>query len=293
MCGIVGIYLKNKKYNSQLGKLLSGMMNSMATRGPDSAGFAIYSSEKKKKYKYSVCFSGTQVKEISKKLHKHIKDLKIKSVSDHLVLETLMKPEKFLNILKNYNELSIVGYGNCIEIFKQVGNPKEVVKNFSLENFSGTHAIGHTRMATESAITTDGSHPYSTGEDECLVHNGSLSNHNNLRRTLEKKGVEIKSMNDTEVAAGYISNGLSNKKSLKETLLEGLKDLDGFYTFISGTKSGMAIVRDEIACKPAVVAETKDYVAIASEFQAMAHLPNVNSAKIFEPEPGRVYSWGK
>ena len=293
MCGIVGIYLKNKKYNSQLGKLLSGMMNSMATRGPDSAGFAIYSSDKKKKYKYSVCFSGTQVKEISKKLHKHVKDLKVKSVSDHLVLETSIKPEKFLNILKNYNELSIVGYGNCIEIFKQVGNPKEVVKNFSLENFTGTHAIGHTRMATESAITTDGSHPYSTGEDECLVHNGSLSNHNNLRRTLEKKGVEIKSMNDTEVAAGYISNGLSNKKSLKETLLEGLKDLDGFYTFISGTKNGMAIVRDEIACKPAVVAETKDYVAIASEFQAMAHLPNVNSAKIFEPEPGRVYSWGK
>ena len=293
MCGIVGIYLKNKKYNSQLGKLISGMMNSMATRGPDSAGFAIYSSEKKKKYKYSVCFSGTQVKEISKKLHKHVKDLKVKSVSDHLVLETSMKPQKFLNILKNYNELSIVGYGNCIEIFKQVGNPKEVVKNFSLENFTGTDAIGHTRMATESAITTDGSHPYSTGEDECLVHNGSLSNHNNLRRTLEKKGVEIKSMNDTEVAAGYISNGLSNKKSLKETLLEGLKDLDGFYTFISGTKNGMAIVRDEIACKPAVVAETKDYVAIASEFQAMAHLPNVNSAKIFEPEPGRVYSWGK
>ena len=148
-------------------------------------------------------------------------------------------------------------------------------------------------MATESAITTDGSHPYSTGKDECLVHNGSLSNHNNLRRTLKKRGIEIRSQNDTEVAAGYISSGLLNKKSLKETLIDGLKDLDGFYTFISGTKSGMAIVRDEIACKPAVVAETKDYVAIASEFQAMAHLPNVNKAKIFEPDPGLVYSWGK
>ena len=293
MCGIVGIYLKNKKYNSQLGKFLTGMMNSMATRGPDSAGFAIYSSEKKKKYKYSVCSNTDQVKEISKKLSKHVKDIKVKSISDHLIIETAMKPEKFIEILKNHDELSLVGYGSCIEIFKQVGNPKDVVKNFSLEKFSGSHAIGHTRMATESAITTDGSHPYSTGEDECLVHNGSLSNHNNLRRSLQKKGIEIKSMNDTEVAAGYISNGLSDKKSLKETLLDGLKDLDGFYTFISGTKNGMAIVRDEIACKPAVVAETKDYVAIASEFQAMAHLPNVNSAKIFEPEPGKVYSWGK
>ena len=98
---------------------------------------------------------------------------------------------------------------------------------------------------------------------------------------------------DTEVAAGYVSNSLSNKKSLKDTLTSGLKDLDGFYTFITGTRKGFAVVRDEIACKPAVIAETKNYVAIASEFQAMAHLPEVNSAKIFEPEPGIVYSWGK
>ena len=147
-------------------------------------------------------------------------------------------------------------------------------------------------MATESAITTNGSHPYSTGQDECLVHNGSLSNHNNLRRQLLKQGQSFDSENDTEVAAGYVSNSLSKNKSLKETLVNGLKDLDGFYTFITGTRDGFAIVRDEIACKPAVIAETKDYVAIASEFQAMAHLPGVNSANIFEPEPGVVYSWG-
>ena len=293
MCGIVGLYLKNKKYNKDLGKFLTGMMNNMSTRGPDSAGFAIYSTERKKKYKYSICSNKNNIKEIKKKLSKEIKDAKIKIISDHFVLETSLKPEKVISIIKSIKNLNLVGYGSSIEIFKQVGNPKDVVNNFSLKNFSGTHAIGHTRMATESAITTDGSHPYSTGEDECLVHNGSLSNHNNLRRTLKKKGIEIKSQNDTEVAAGYISNGLSNKKSLKETLIDGLKDLDGFYTFISGTKNGLAIVRDEIACKPAVVAETKDYVAIASEFQAMAHLPNVNKAKIFEPEPGLVYSWGK
>ncbi len=167
------------------------------------------------------------------------------------------------------------------------------ILKFKLGEFSGTHGIGHTRMATESAITTDGSHPYSTGEDECLVHNGSLSNHNNLRRELTKKGNVFNSENDTEVAAGYVSQSLSNKKSLKDTLTSGLKDLDGFYTFITGTRKGFAVVRDEIACKPAVIAETKNYVAIASEFQAMAHLPDVNAAKIFEPEPGIVYSWGK
>ncbi len=293
MCGIVGIYLKNKKYHKDLGKFLSGMMNNMATRGPDSAGFAIYSSENKNKFKYSICFKDINSSELKKNLLKKIKDAKIKIISDHIVIETSLNPSKVLNIINKFENLSIVGYGNAIEIFKQVGNPKDVVENFNLEKFSGSHAIGHTRMATESAITTDGSHPYSTGQDECLVHNGSLSNHNNLRRSLKKRGIKIKSQNDTEVAAGYISNGLSNNKSLKETLMDGLKDLDGFYTFISGTKNGMAIVRDEIACKPAVVAETNDYVAIASEFQAMAHLPGVNNAKIFEPDPGLVYSWGQ
>ena len=291
MCGIVGIYLKNKKHQKNLGKLLTGMMNNMASRGPDSAGFAIY--DKSNKYKYSVCLSADlQYQNLSKLLKNKLSSMKLKKVSDHVVIETTTKPEKAIGVLKDIQGLDIVGYGKSIEIFKQVGNPKDVVKTFSLAKFPGSHAIGHTRMATESAITTDGSNPYSTGEDECLVHNGSLSNHNNLRRTLMKNGVEFKSLNDTEVAAGYISNSLKNKKSLKDTLTSGLKDLDGFYTFITGTRNGFAVLRDEIACKPAVIAETSDYVAIASEFQAMAHLPNVNKADIYEPKPGVVYSWG-
>ena len=293
MCGIVGIYLKTKKFEKNLGRMLSGMLNNMESRGPDSAGFAIYKNEGNKIYKFSLCINNLNFNIFKKELSKKIKKTKLNQISDHVILKTEEKPKKVLEILNlNFPEVSIVGYGKSIEIFKQVGNPKDVVKKFKLESFSGTHGIGHTRMATESAITTDGSHPYSTGKDECLVHNGSLSNHNNLRRDLVKKGNIFNSENDTEVAAGYVSNSLSNKKSLKDTLTSGLKDLDGFYTFITGTRKGFAVVRDEIACKPAVIAETKNYVAIASEFQAMAHLPNVNSAKIFEPEPGIVYSWG-
>ena len=294
MCGIVGIYLKTKKFEKNLGKMLSGMLNNMESRGPDSAGFAIYKNEDKKIYKYSLCINDLDFNRFKKEISKKIKKPQINQYSDHVIIKTQIKPKIVIKIINDYfPKVSLVGYGNSIEIFKQVGNPKDVVKKFKLENFSGTHGIGHTRMATESAITTDGSHPYSTGEDECLVHNGSLSNHNNLRRDLVKKGVSFKSENDTEVAAGYVSNSLSNDKSLKETLSSGLKDLDGFYTFITGTRKGFAVVRDEIACKPAVIAETNNYVAIASEFQAMAHLPNVNGAKIFEPEPGIVYSWGK
>ena len=294
MCGIVGIYLKTKKFEKNLGKMLSGMLDNMASRGPDSAGFAIYKNESKKIYKFSLCINNLNFNKFKKEISKKIKKPQLNQISNHVILKTTEKPKKIIEIINsNFPDISLVGYGRSIEIFKQVGNPKDVVKKFKLNNFSGSHGIGHTRMATESAITTDGSHPYSTGEDECLVHNGSLSNHNNLRRELAKKGNKFNSENDTEVAAGYVSNSLSNNKSLKDTLTSGLKDLDGFYTFIAGTRKGFAVVRDEIACKPAVIAETKNYVAIASEFQAMAYLPEVNSAKIFEPEPGIVYSWGK
>ena len=293
MCGIVGIYLKNEKLNNSLGSLLAEMLINMGSRGPDSAGFAIYNDEKGEKLKYSICINNLDYENFKKELSEYLDDADIKKNSDHVILKTKKKANDVLKILKDhFKNTSLVGYGKSIEIFKQVGSPNEVVKKFNLNNYSGTHAIGHTRMATESAITTDGSHPYSTGEDECLVHNGSLSNHNNLRRELKKKGINFDSENDTEVAAGYISNHLANKKNLKETLNDGLRDLDGFYTFITGTRNGFAVLRDEIACKPAVIAETNDYVAIASEFQAMAHLPGVNDAKIFEPEPGVVYSWG-
>ena len=292
MCGIVGIYLKTKKYEKDLGKFLSGMLDGMATRGPDSAGFAIYTKQNKNKFKYSICLNQLTDKEFKKKISKFLKKITLKTFSDHVVLETDEKPKKLLEILDSkLKEVSLVGYGKSINIFKQTGNPKDVVRKFKLSSFSGTHAIGHTRMATESAITTQGSHPYSTSEDECLVHNGSLSNHNNIRRSLKKEGQKFNSENDTEVAAGYISNQISKGENLEETLKNSLKDLDGFYTFIAGTKDGFALLRDEIACKPAVVAETKDYVAVASEFQCMAHLPNVNTAKIFEPKPGIVYHW--
>ena len=293
MCGIVGIYLKTKKFEKNLGKMLSGMLNNMESRGPDSAGFAIYKEENEKNYKYSLCLNELNFNDFKKEISNKLSNSQINQFSDHVILKTSEKPNIVIKTINSdFPEVSLDGYGKSIEIFKQVGNPKDVVKKFNLESFCGTHGIGHTRMATESAITTDGSHPYSTGEDECLVHNGSLSNHNNLRRELTKKGNIFNSENDTEVAAGYVSNSLSNNKSLKDTLISGLKDLDGFYTFITGTRKGFAVVRDEIACKPAVIAETENYVAIASEFQAMAHLPGVNGAKIVEPEPGIVYSWG-
>src|SRR6056300_1460411 len=145
------------------------MIDSMKNKGPDSAGFAIYKKKKKNKFKYSICLNQLTDKEFKKKISKFLKKITLKTFSDHVLLETDEKPKKVLEILDTkLKEVSLVGYGKSINIFTQTGNPKDVVSKFKLSSFSGTHAIGHTRMATESAITTQGSHPYSTSEDECL-----------------------------------------------------------------------------------------------------------------------------
>jgi methylamine---glutamate N-methyltransferase subunit A len=178
-----------------------------------------------------------------------------------------------------------------MEIFKEIGLPRDVAARFNLRAMGGSHGIGHTRMATESAVTTLGAHPFSTGADQCLVHNGSLSNHNAMRRILTQKGFAPKTQNDTEVAACYISSRLAEGANLGQALEGTLSDLDGFFTFVVGTKNGFGVVRDPVACKPAVMAETEDYVAFGSEYRALATLPGIETARIWEPEPATVYFW--
>ena len=181
--------------------------------------------------------------------------------------------------------------GERIEIYKEAVDPRDFVERFALADVAASHALGHTRMATESRVTTEHSHPFSTGLDLCLVHNGSLSNHNRLRAFLRRQGIEFQTDNDTEVAAGYLTWRLSEGDDVEQALDRCLDDLDGFYTFAVGTIDGFAVLRDPIACKPAVLAETDDWVAMASEYRAIAVLPGAEDAELWEPEPGRVYSW--
>ena len=169
--------------------------------------------------------------------------------------------------------------------------PEKVTNRFNISEMTGSHGIGHTRMATESAVTTMGAHPFSTGNDQCLVHNGSLSNHNSLRRKLLKEGIKCETDNDTEVAAAYLTYKMNEGYDLGDALKAGITELDGFYTFLVGTKSGFGVLRDPIACKPAVLAETKQYVAFGSEYRALVNLPNIDDAKVWEPEPATVYFW--
>jgi methylamine---glutamate N-methyltransferase subunit A len=298
MCGIVGLYLKNPKLKKKLGAMFKPMLIEMTNRGPDSAGVAIYRNPvKRNQIKFSLAHDDAHYnwKAVDTGLERALKcEATIKQIGNHCILVTTAKEEKALAWLKQHHpKLRVVGSGHTIEIFKEVGLPANVYDKFDLDHAEGTHIIGHTRMATESAVTTAGSHPFATGADLCLVHNGSLSNHNRLRENLKKEGMEFQTENDTEVAAAYMTHKLRSGRSLKEALEDGIRDLDGFYTFLIGTADGFAVVRDPIACKHAVLAETEDWVAMATEYRAIAHLPGAEAAKIWEPEPTTIYTWGK
>ncbi|MFO0994104.1 MAG: glutamine amidotransferase family protein [Hyphomicrobiales bacterium] len=296
MCGIVGLYLKNKKLQPKLGQMFKPMIIEMTNRGPDSAGVAIYRNPVKKgQVKFSLAHDDASYdwKKIDLGLERALKcDATVKKIGNHCLLVTNAKEKSVVDWLKvHHPEVRVVGSGQMIEIFKEVGLPEAVYEKFNLDDAKGTHAIGHTRMATESAVTTAGSHPFATGADLCLVHNGSLSNHNRLRDNLKREGLEFQTENDTEVAAAYMTWKLRQGRSLRQALEDGIKDLDGFYTFCIGTHDGFAVVRDPIACKHAVLAETDDWVAMATEYRAISHLPGSDDARIWEPEPQTIYTW--
>jgi amidophosphoribosyltransferase len=296
MCGIVGIYLKNESLHPELGRHLAAMLVEMSDRGPDSAGIAVYRDPVAAtccklalhavgRYDWeSLRASMAAQLDIDVQLHVVASHAVITAAKDVTCVQGWLRTE--------HPEVRIMSAGSSIEIYKEKGLPREFVQQFKLHELSGSHALGHTRMATESAVTTEHSHPFSTGMDLCLVHNGSLSNHNWLRRMLRDEGVELQTDNDSEVAAGYLMWRMREGDSLEEALNRALDDLDGFYTFAIGTRDGFAVLRDPIACKPAVMAETDDWVAMASEFRAIAQLPGAANARVWEPAPATVYTWG-
>jgi glutamate synthase domain-containing protein 1 len=296
MCGIVGLFLKDKSLEPHLGAMLSTMLVTMTDRGPDSAGIAIYGGSDGNEAKITVQ-SATPAKDfagLQGELEKALGlTLAVEIKSTHAVI-TLPKDkldEGRAALAELRPDIRVMSSGDSIEIYKETGLPRDVVSRFGVAAMSGTHGIGHTRMATESAVTTLGAHPFSTGSDQCLVHNGSLSNHNNLRRELKFQGMHFETENDSEVAAAYLTAEMAKGKNLGAALEGAVDDLDGFFTFVVGTKSGFGVLRDAIACKPAVMAETDQYVAFGSEYRALVSLPGIEAARVWEPEPATVYFW--
>jgi len=296
MCGIVGLFAKSPEVEERLGEHLAAMLIQMSDRGPDSAGVAVYRDPAPPGSCKLTLFSADPLRDwdaLCAELGKAFGGCSPGSVrSSHAVVVVEAEAgEAEAWVRRAHPELRVMSAGQVIEIYKETGRPEHFVRQFALAGFQGTHGLGHTRMATESRVTTEGSHPFSTGFDLCLVHNGSLSNHNRLRRFLQREGIEFQTENDTEVAAGYLAWRMREGATLEQALEGCLEDLDGFYTFLVGTVDGFAVLRDPIACKPAVLAETDDWVAMASEWRAIAVLPGAARARAWEPAPGVVYAW--
>jgi glutamate synthase domain-containing protein 1 len=294
MCGIAGLFLKDRTLEADLGALLAGMISPLSDRGPDSAGFAVYGAETPGAVKLTLRAPREfDPAPVLRSLREAVGNaVSYRAHDTHLVVTLPTRGEATARaVLRNFPDVAIVGTGRRMELFKEVGLPDDVSRRFGLSTMIGTHAIGHTRMATESAVTTNGAHPFTTGEDQCLVHNGSLSNHNAVRRDLIRQGLSFQTENDSEVAAGFITSKLQSGLPLEQAMEASLGALDGFYTFVIGTESGFGVLRDPIACKPAVMAETERWVAFGTEYRALVDLPGISSAKVWEPEPARVYRW--
>ena len=296
MCGIVGMLIKNPAMRDQLGELMTPMLVQMGARGPESAGVAVFRGElPESERKYSLHapvwdydwagFEAEFIKSFGTQAQMVVK-------GNHAVLTCDESADRVKRWVKErFPKLHVLSAGRAMDIFKDTGHPADVAKRYDFTRLAGTHVVGHTRMATESAVTPDRAHPFTAGEDFCLVHNGTISNPYMVRRKLEHFGIEFETDNDTEAATRFLEWRMREGDDLEGALKKGFEELDGFYTFLIGTRDKLALVRDAFACKPAVVAETDDYVAIASEFRSLAKLPDVKNARLFEPMPEELYVW--
>lgn len=296
MCGIVGLLIKQPELRASLGELMVPMLVGMGERGPDSAGLAVFTQKLAgDQRKYSL-YSGKSLldwHDVAQSFQRQFGcEPNVVSQGNHaiFVANALADPVKAW-LRQHYPQIHLLSVGQSIDLYKETGTPTQVADRYGFRSLQGTHLVGHTRMATESAVTPAHAHPFTAGEDFCLVHNGSLSNPNSIRRQLEPRGIHFETDNDTEAACRFLEWRMQEGDDLETALTKGFEELDGFYTFLMGTADKLALVRDAFACKPAVVAETDEYVAIASEFRSLAHLPDIKQAHIYEPAPEEMYLW--
>lgn len=296
MCGIVGLLAKTEELRMQLGQLVTPMLNCMGTRGPDSAGLAVFhepTSQDKRRFSLFSPQAGFDWQSLQQKLSEDFTGgHMLHAIESHAFVTSTVATEQFKVWLKqSFPGLHLISIGRAIEMYKDEGLPEDISRRFRFSELTGTHAVGHTRMATESVVSPAHAHPYTAGEDFCLVHNGSLSNPYSIRRKLESRGIAFETDNDTEAGCRFLEWRMREGDTLEQAIETSFDELDGFFTFLMATGDRMVLVRDAFACKPAVAAETDSYIAVSSEFRSLAHLPNIKSANVFEPAPEQIYSW--
>jgi methylamine---glutamate N-methyltransferase subunit A len=296
MCGIVGLHLRTPDLYPRLGELLTGMLCEMGNRGSDSSGVAVYGDPTLSppgRGAVSLVNLPDDADSVASTVSGPLGGpVDVVTVGTIHLLTADVTSEVLLDAVKAaYPRALIAGFGTDMAVLKGVGDPRTLTDAWGLATAQGWQAVGHTRMATESAVTPAGCHPYTVGPEQCMVHNGSFANHATIRRRLRSAGIDFDSENDTEVGARFIAKQLADGRDVESALKELCATFDGFYTLLVSDRDSFAVVRDAIACKPAVIAETDDWVAVGSEYRALAGLPGVEKATIWEPEPEVIYAW--
>ena len=311
MCGIAGIIHKGKSTN--VGGEMQQMLQSLKHRGPDSTGYALYGTGGTQDYilRFKV---GENVKEGSSAIiedaslyekRRNEVNEKIVEAGGNIVKEEQITPYSFRYVTSFEGDLlefarkiesvemaEILSLGKSLELVKDIGDAKVVADQYGLNNFEGTHGIGHTRMATESGVDIRSAHPYWAYpfSDVSVVHNGQLTNYWNNRRGLERKGMRFMSSCDSELIAVYLANKIRDGIGLEEAMRSSLTDLDGVFTYMVATQDQLGMAKDSMAAKPMVLYESDDLVLCASEEVAIRSLLP-HEIDTYDPYESEVKVW--
>jgi methylamine---glutamate N-methyltransferase subunit A len=309
MCGIAGLIHRGK--TGDIGREMTAMLQSLKHRGPDSTGFALYGQPKSNEY--VLRFKVAEQDEMKKgfRIHEDVKTRRtevgrrLKELGAEIVAEEEATEyafryrvkfggdlRKLADFIEDIEGAEILSLGHGLELIKDLGDAARVAGQYKLPGFNGTHAIGHTRMATESDVDIRSAHPYWAYPfaDVSVVHNGQLTNYWNGRRELERRGHRFMSNCDSELIAVYLADKMQGGATLEASMKDSIEELDGVFTYLVATSDSLGMAKDVMAAKPMVLYESEDFIALASEEVAIRSV-FPHEIDTFDPYEGEVRVW--
>jgi glutamate synthase domain-containing protein 1 len=310
MCGIAGIIYRDGGGERQVGRDMTAMLQAMKHRGPDSTGYALYRPASDDGYVMHVKLAesnGHQDFDFAQRLKRQRSDVEgrmrsmgarigeVKPATEHAMTVTFGFDgdlKRLADYVEDVRGIEVLSLGRALEIVKDLGDANTVAADYGLDEFVGTHAIGHARMATESDVDIANAHPYWAYPfpDVAVVHNGQLTNYHQWKRRLERAGHRFQSLCDSEIIAVYLAERMANGDSLEDAMKRSLRELDGVFTYICVTEDALGVAKDELGAKPLVLYESEDIVALASEEIAIRKVVD-REIETYDPYEGAVMVW--
>ena len=301
MCGIAGIMYKSDTSSLDTGRALIDMLDGCQHRGPDSTGFALYAPAEEGQLRIRFFVGdGDEAAAAIERIGSVLSEHDASVVNDETIGNNYRVTVEFGGDLQRFayaveHAAKVFSIGSSLEIVKDVGSAHDVDERYDVHSFQGTHGLGHVRLATESDVKPEASHPFwATGfADVAIVHNGQITNYWKMRRRLEQRGFEFTTDNDSELIAVYLADKLSQGISLKETLRTSIDDLDGTFSFLVSTPDEIGYAKDRLAAKPMIMYENDDLIAVASEEVSLNRLFPGQALDTHEPPPGTYDTWSR